>query len=198
MSITKLDAVDVKVSQVANADALTFKAEVINQLGTTQGVNNQKFEWFAMNTERTERIDGITLTPSADTTTVTAEVDEDLADGTYAIVAVATDYGMVKGFNYEKTPAAPAEFAVTGAEYDIGTLTVSCEGIPATGKTIIVYFAKYLNDAFNGAEIKPIVFDGTNATDSDTVEFATSMTETVKAFIWDTDMNALMDAPLDY
>ena len=105
---------------------------------------------------------------------------------------------MVKGFDYVKAPEIPAEFAVTSAEYGIGSLTVSCEGIPAAGKTIIVYFAKYLNDVFNGAEVKPIVFDGTNATDSDTVEFKTSMTETVKAFIWDLDMNALIEDPLDY
>lgn len=197
-TITKLSPAEVKVTEVAGAEDLTFKAEVINQLGTTQGIAGQNFTWFAMNTERNERIDGITLTPSADSTTVTVEFAEDVEDGTYSIVAVANDYGMVKGYDYTKAPAAPIEFAVTGAEYDIGTLTVSCEGIPATGKTIIVYFAKYLNDAFNGAEIKPIVFDGTNATDSDTVEFTTSMTETVKAFIWDTDMNALIDTPLDY
>ncbi len=197
-SITKLSPAEVKVTEVAGAEDLTFKAEVINQLGTTQGISKQNFTWFAMNTARTERIEGITLTPNADSTEVTVEFAEDVAGGTYSIVAVANDYGMIKGFDYTKAPEVPKEFAVTGAEYDIGTLTVSCEGIPAAGKTIIVYFAKYLNDVFNGAEIKPIVFDGTNATDSDTVEFTASMPETVKAFIWDLDMNALIETPLDY
>ena len=104
---------------------------------------------------------------------------------------------MVKGYDYTKAPAAPIEFAVTGAEYDVGTLTVSCEGIPAAGKTIVVYFAKYVAGVFSGAEVKPIEFDGTSETDSKPATFTIGDYD-VKAFIWDTDMNALIDTPLGY
>ncbi len=85
-------------STVKYGDTIKLKAEVVNQVGLT-GYLNQNFTWKALDKDtRKLQIDGITVTPSRDTTTANVFIGEDVPEGEYAIVAYSEDYSIAKGF----------------------------------------------------------------------------------------------------
>ena len=79
---------------------LTFKAEVLNQLGL-QGTLNQDVEWAVVSEDRTEVIEDLTLTTSGNTATVYHDGKAEARE--YAIVAVSNEYEIVKGIEFTVT-----------------------------------------------------------------------------------------------
>ena len=96
-------AYDIKVShshsEVMAGDSLSADVSILNQIGTTGNVAQGTFKWYAMNLQRTEFVDGFTITPSADTKSVNITVGGGVSSGTYSIVCVSDLYdGFIKGF----------------------------------------------------------------------------------------------------
>lgn len=96
-------AYDIKTTKVSGnselvaGDSASFAAEVVNQIGSS-GYLDQNFTWYALNTERTETVSGITVTPSADTKTAAISIGSAVAAGQYDIVAYSNNYSMAKGY----------------------------------------------------------------------------------------------------
>ena len=94
---------DIKTTKISGPEKLnttsemTFKAEVINQIGLP-GYLEQEVDWYAMDTARSQFIDGITISENTNGT-VTVTVDDTVKSGEYVVVAVSDTYGMAKGAN---------------------------------------------------------------------------------------------------
>ena len=81
-------------------ETIDLTAEVINQAGIP-GTMKQNFKWYAVNEERTEIEEGITITESSEGS-ATVSVSEDTKYGVYYVVAESEDYeGFRKGFEIE-------------------------------------------------------------------------------------------------
>ncbi len=192
-------SVTANAQSVEQGKSIELDATLLNQLDLT-GYLSQEFTWVAITDDRTELLDGFTFEANAeDASKTTLTVSEDVAPGEYLIVAQNAEEGVAKHYTLtvvEATePVVPVEFAVTGVEIADDTVTVSFEGIPEGGKNVVLYVAKYLGGAFNGAEVKPITLTGENATESKPQSFTKAEGETVKAFIWNPDMTAVLETP---
>ena len=195
--------IDASAENVEQGKSIEIDATLLNQSGR-EGYLSQDFTWVAITDDRTEYLDGFTFVADAeDASKTTLTVAEDVAVGEYLIVAQNADEGVSKHYKVvvvepteePEIPEVPVEFAVTGVEIGDDSVTVSFEGIPEAGKSVVLYIAKYLGGAFNGAEVKPITLTGENATESKPETFTKAEGETVKAFIWNPDMTALLETP---
>ena len=79
--------------ELVEGETAMLSAEVINQIGIP-GYLKQNFSWYAMNTERTEIIDGIEISENGNTADIAIS---DAAPGEYDIVAVSEDYSIARG-----------------------------------------------------------------------------------------------------
>ena len=192
--------IDASAENVEQGKSIELDATLLNQLDE-EGALSQDFTWVAITDDRTEYLDGFTFAANAeDASKTTLTVAEDVQPGEYLIVAQNAEEGVSKHYRLTVTepaeePEVPVEFAVTDVEIADGTVTVSFEGIPEGGKNVVLYVAKYLGNVFNGAEVKPITLTGENATESKPESFTKAEGETVKAFIWNPDMTALLETP---
>lgn len=76
---------------------IKLSAKILNQIGSTGGLEQGNFTWHALNLARTEYVQGITVTPGNDGT-ATVAVSRTVPVGKYTIVAVSDTYeGFVKG-----------------------------------------------------------------------------------------------------
>ena len=81
-------------------EPIDLRAEVVNQVGI-QGTLKQNFNWYAVNSERTEIENTITVTETSEGS-ATVSVSENTEYGTYYIIAESEDYeGFRKGFEIE-------------------------------------------------------------------------------------------------
>ena len=87
---------DVTSVLAGNNESIELSAEVVNQVGV-QGTLSQNFTWYALNSDRTELVEGMTITEGAEGTAALS-IGADVPEGEYDIVAVSDDYAqMVKG-----------------------------------------------------------------------------------------------------
>ena len=107
-------------SVITIGKSVSLKAQVVNQVGIP-GHLSQNFIWKAMNTDRTEEIEGIIVEVCEDGTAIVT-VGEEVAPGDYDIVAYSEDYGMAKGvtITVEEAPVIVVHTVVfNGREYYI-------------------------------------------------------------------------------
>ncbi len=126
---------------VAVGEAMTLGASVENQIGT-EGALTQSFDWVAVNTDRTNYVDGITFDPSNDGANVTVNVADTVEPGNYIIVAQSS-YGMNR--QYPITVTAPV--------YDVTALTLDTTANSATLSALTV-------NASNDVLVIVAAFDG--------------------------------------
>jgi len=89
---TKIEGPD----KLQTGHSATYKAEVLNQIGST-GYLEQNFTWYVMDTERTEFVDGFTVTEDDTSSTVTVIPGDTVSTGRYSLVAISDDYDMAMG-----------------------------------------------------------------------------------------------------
>ena len=66
-------------------------AKILNQVGTTGGLEQGTFNWYVVNEDRTGYVSGIAVTEGADGTAVVT-VDKNVPKGTYVVVAESDKY----------------------------------------------------------------------------------------------------------
>lgn len=102
-------------------ESVDLTCEIVNQIDLC-GKLNQDVSWYVVNSERTEKEDGFTITEKPDGV-VTVSVSEDTEYGTYYVIAESEDYeGFRKGYEIEvkKPPLqdyVPGEAEEEGENY---------------------------------------------------------------------------------
>ena len=123
---------------VVQGSTFTVSAKILNQLDRVYSGGNGDFDWYAMDTDRKEIIDGITIT-KAENGMATVAVADTVEEGDYTIVAVSEDYdGFVKGLTITVEEADVIE-GITLSENN-GVVTVSTDTALINAKLI---FASY-------------------------------------------------------
>ncbi len=79
------------VVEAGTESTLSYKAQIVNQIGIPGTISQGTFEWFVMNEDKTAFADKITVTPQDDNT-ATVKVSADAAVGIYKIVAQSQQY----------------------------------------------------------------------------------------------------------
>ena len=95
---------DIEVKTVGNDSVvpgvggnIKVSAKILNQVGTTGGLTQGGFDWYALTEDRKEYAQGITITEE-DNGTATVNIDASVPTGTYTIVAESDTYdGYIKG-----------------------------------------------------------------------------------------------------
>ena len=123
---------------VVQGSTFTVSAKILNQLDRVYSGGNGDFDWYAMDTDRKEIIDGITIT-KAENGMATVAVADTVEEGDYTIVAVSEDYdGFVKGLTITVEEADVIE-GITLSENN-GLVTVATDTALINAKLI---FASY-------------------------------------------------------
>ncbi len=169
---------------VNSGSSLSLSAKVVNQLDVV-GSLDQSFEWAAMDTGRSTFIDGITVTPSADTKTATVTVSDQVAEGEYDIVAVSKAYDIVKGVRIKVVPRSELISSFEMIE-DAGYLELKAEVTDSEVDQVMFVIAQYAADnSCKGVRCETVnTVNGSASTDiyfDDALENGTK----VRAFIWD-------------
>ena len=138
-------AYDIEVTSenpvVASNSTTEFEAKALNQIGS-MGNLAQNFTWHVVNADRTEEVEGFTLTKSGNK--VTVSVDDTVETGNYTIVAVSDDYTLVKG----------AEITVTEPVYEVKEYSFTVENGTAKAKVVTdVEDAKIILAVYNGSRL---------------------------------------------
>ncbi len=82
---------------VGNGGTITVDADIVNQVYSTGSLDQGEFSWSALNSDRTEAVSGITITPGTNGTAI-VNVAATVPCGAYDIVASSKLYpGFVKG-----------------------------------------------------------------------------------------------------
>ena len=183
-------SVSVDEATVSAGGSVNATATVENQVGVA-GYLDQDVEWYVMNTERNQFVEGFTVTETANGVTVT--VGDAVEIGTYDIVAVSDKYSMAKGARIEVTEVAEA---VT--EFEL----IQDQGA-------VMFVAKVENSAANAIRFVLVSYIGTvmdKVLYNNDVEVVDGVAElefipddvfengtVVKGFIWDSlsGMNAI-------
>ena len=94
-------AVEAASATVEQRGKLNLSASLTNQIGTPYGTQGG-FNWYVVNTERTEKVSGFTFSGTGANTTMT--VDKSVAPGKYVVMAESTtDSKFKKGVEIEVT-----------------------------------------------------------------------------------------------
>jgi len=138
-------------------------AKAVNQIGL-EGALPQNFSWAALNFEKTDVADGITIAPADDSSKVTVEFDSDVEEGTYVIAAYSEDYDMVKHIVITVSNKAVIENAVVDTEAK--TVTFDAVNVGDSGLEGAVYVAEYepVTEKFVKAERLPFTLTSGNTT----------------------------------
>lgn len=169
---------------INSGSSLSLSAKVVNQLDVV-GSLDQSFEWAAMDTARSTFIDGITVTPSADTKTATVTVSDQVAEGEYDIVAVSKAYDIVKGVRIKVVPRSELISSFEMIE-DAGYLELKAEVTDTEVDQVMFVIAQYAADnSCKGVRCETVnTVNGSASTDiyfDDALENGTR----VRAFVWD-------------
>ncbi len=186
----------VKAGQTSlkTGETVTLEASVVNQLGG-EGTLGQNFTWVAFDTTRKNIVEGITVTPNADTTEATVTIADTVAVGTYTIVAVSEDYDIAKGINIEVTAASEKISAFSLIE-DSGYVMLDATVVDSTAEKIFFVLAAYTGKALTAVKSAPVdVVDGVASVDSHMFDDALASGTTVKAFIWNYGTQDAIDNP---
>ena len=176
---------------------VTLEASVVNQLDK-EGSLEQNFAWVAMDTDRRNIIEGITVTPSADTTEAIVTVADTVAVGTYAIVAVSEDYDIARGINIDVVAAAEKISALELIE-DSGYVMLNATVVDSTAEKIFFVLAAYAGETLSAVKSIPVdVVDGVATTDGQMFDDALASGTTVKAFIWNYGTQDAIDNPNNF
>ena len=138
-------AYDIEVTSenpvVASNTTTEFEAKALNQIGST-GSLAQNFTWYIVSADRTEYVEGFTLTESGNK--VTVSVDDTVETGVYTIVAVSDDYSLVKGI----------EITVEEPTYEVKDAILTVEnGVAVAKVTTDVENAKAFLAVFRGSRL---------------------------------------------
>ena len=85
-----------ETAKVEAGTSAEFIVEVLNQIGSVYQ-DDFSFNWYAINADRTELVDGFTFVPAGGT--AMASVDKTVEPGTYVIIAEETSLG-IEGFKH--------------------------------------------------------------------------------------------------
>ncbi len=187
---------EVKAGQTSlkAGETVTLEASVVNQLDK-EGTLEQNFTWVAMDTNRKNIIEGITVTPNADTTEATVTVADTVAVGTYTIVAVSEDYDIAKGININVAAAAEKISAFEMKE-DSGYVMLDATVVDSTAEKIFFVLAAYTGTALSAVKSLPVdVVDGVASVEGLYFDDALASGTTVKAFIWNYGTQDAIDNP---
>lgn len=80
---------------IVNKTSIGLSAQMVNQLGIS-GNLSQKFDWYAMNSDKSAFVSGITFNGDAQGANMTATWNSDLPSGEYVIAARSAEYGYVR------------------------------------------------------------------------------------------------------
>ena len=188
-------AYDIRVNKMSDSDILSqgqtaeFGAEVVNQIETV-GNLSQNFTWKAMNKERTEFIDSITIAPSADTSTAAVTIGEQTPDGDYDIVAVSNDYEIAKGASITVGRKTPKITLLNASQFSgYVDLSARVENVEGMISFAIGYYSA--DGRLLGADLKNVNAENANAECSITSSKAYETGTLVKIYVWSGEMQPI-------
>lgn len=163
-------------------------AKAVNQIGL-EGALPQNFSWAALNSEKTDVADGITIAPADDSSKVTVEFDSDVEEGTYVIAAYSEDYDMVKHIVITVSNKAVIENAVVDTEAK--TVTFDAVNVADSGLSGAVYVAEYepVTEKFVKAERLPFTLTSGNTTGKELpYTLVPEEGNEIRVYIWDNNL----------
>ncbi len=196
--ISEETAYDIDVTAQSSAvragGTMDVEAAILNQVGM-EGVSlNQNFEWVALNSTKTDVVDGITVTTGADTSVATVSVDEDVAEGTYVIAAYNEEYDMAKSMVITVSNKVSVEnIALDTANSKV---TFDALNVPNDEFGVKVYIAEYTEAGKKlvQAEEVPVVLSKGNNIGAEAIYTKDINTDNlIKIFVWKSDLTPLAE-----
>ena len=169
-------------SSVAAGSSLDLEAEVFNS--EIDAEFTQSFDWVAVNTDRTNYVDGITFTSSNNGANVKVNVAENVAPGNYLVVAQNKTYGMNR--QYPITVTAPS-YDVTEFELTTTSATATLEALEVTSDDdVMVIVAAFSGNKMMVAEDTTLTPVEGVAALADPIQLTgLSAGYEVRVFVWD-------------
>ena len=175
--------------KLQTGNSASFKASVVNQVGL-EGYLVQDFDWYVMDIDRKEFIDGFEIDVDATTQNATVTPGATVSSGRYDVVAVSDKYGMAMGQRirvvaddyYEdyQVKAAPQNIytAIYGNKVAEGIIQRNLSGVNINKDNAPVY------NFFASEAISYNAYNGMNGwiTNKKVIDAATNDTESYNKF----------------
>lgn len=136
MYVGKEYAYDINVTaektDVMAGERFVVDADIVNQGGSVGGVD-QNVTWYALNSDRTEVVSGISITEGSNGG-ATVEVAPNVSEGTYCLVAVSeTNENLVKGITITVSPFETPYLDYVAGEVTGNMITPGPDGVIGAG-----------------------------------------------------------------
>ena len=175
-------------SEVLPGESTTVEARVLNQIGET-GNLDQGISWFALNPERTEIAEGITITDNGDGTAEVL-VDDDVSCGDYVILAMSDASDLRKGITLSVVNSKARVIYTELGAYDgkaflhAGVNDAACNKI----KFVIASYNTAANKLIDAKACDVTVAEAGWTTEiPESLEISTDGADIVRVFVWDAE-----------
>ena len=142
--------VNAEKTNLSLGETTNVSASVLNQLGI-KGALSQNVSWLALDTDRIEKVSGISIVPNENGAAVT--VGADVPEGSYDIVALSEEYGMVKGVTITVSDTAEKISALTLSQ-ESGYVNLAASVANCTSDKVVFALA-----AYNGGKLADLIVE---------------------------------------
>ena len=142
--------VNAEKTNLSIGETTNVSANVLNQLGI-KGALSQNVSWLALDTDRIEKVSGISIVPNENGAAVT--VGADVPEGSYDIVALSEEYGMVKGVTITVSDTVEKISALTLSQ-EGGYVNLAASVANCTSDKVVFALA-----AYNGGKLADLIVE---------------------------------------
>ncbi len=142
--------VNAEKTNLSIGETTNVSANVLNQVGL-EGTLSQNVSWLALDTDRIEKVSGISIVPNENGAAVT--VGADVPEGSYDIVALSEEYGMVKGVTITVSDTAEKISALTLSQ-EGGYVNLAASVANCTSDKVVFALA-----AYNGGKLADLIVE---------------------------------------
>ena len=142
--------VNAEKTNLSLGETTNVSASVLNQVGL-EGTLSQNVSWLALDTDRIEKVSGISIVPNENGAAVT--VGADVPEGSYDIVALSEEYGMVKGVTITVSDTAEKISALTLSQ-EGGYVNLAASVANCTSDKVVFALA-----AYNGGKLADLIVE---------------------------------------
>ena len=142
--------VNAEKTNLSLGETTNVSASVLNQVGL-EGTLSQNVKWLALGTDRIEKVSGISIVPNENGAAVT--VGADVPEGSYDIVALSEEYGMVKGVTITVSDTAEKISALTLSQ-EGGYVNLAASVANCTSDKVVFALA-----AYNGGKLADLIVE---------------------------------------